>query len=101
MYGYITVCSFMLFPTKPQELFQFRNTQLALRTLRGPQVYDVTNFAKIHPGGPGRIQMAGGSDLQKYFDVARPDISRFGDCAVLDDGMAVLEILEISESCLS
>lgn len=37
----------------------------------GPQVYDVTHFAKIHPGGPGRIQMAAGSDLQKYFDVAR------------------------------
>lgn len=35
------------------------------------EVYDVTNFAKIHPGGPGRIQMAGGSDLQKYFDAAR------------------------------
>ena len=31
----------------------------------------MTNFAKIHPGGPGRIQMAAGSDLQKYFDVAR------------------------------
>lgn len=44
-------------------------------------VYDVTHFARIHPGGPGRIQMAGGSDLQKYFDVyhVHPDVSKFLD----------------------
>ena len=33
-------------------------------------VYDVTNFAKIHPGGPGRIMMMAGTDLQKYMDVS-------------------------------
>lgn len=44
-------------------------------------VYDVTHFPKIHPGGPGRIQMAGGTDLGKYFDVyhLHPDVSGFLD----------------------
>jgi len=42
-------------------------------------VYDVTNFTKIHPGGPGRIMMIGGTDLQKYMDVyhVHPNVHPF------------------------
>uniref|UniRef100_A0A7R9YYB9 Cytochrome b5 heme-binding domain-containing protein n=1 Tax=Pseudictyota dubia TaxID=2749911 RepID=A0A7R9YYB9_9STRA len=44
-------------------------------------VYDVSHFPKIHPGGPGRIEMAAGTDLQPYFDVyhLHPDVSGFLD----------------------
>ena len=52
-----------------QELRAHNNLEDGLWVSYLGHVYDVTHFAKIHPGGPGRIQMAGGSDLQKYFDV--------------------------------
>jgi len=45
------------------------------------RVYDVTHFPRIHPGGPGRIRMIGGTDLGKYLEVyhLHPDVSGFLD----------------------
>jgi len=45
------------------------------------RVYDVTHLPKIHPGGPGRIKMIGGTDLGKYLEVyhLHPDVSGFMD----------------------
>lgn len=64
-----------------EELRSHNNMEDGLWVSYHGHVYDVTNFAKIHPGGPGRIQMAAGSDLQKYFDVyhVHPDVSKFLD----------------------
>jgi len=64
-----------------KELRSHNNLEEGLWISYHGHVYDVTNFAKIHPGGPGRIQMAAGSDLQKYFDVyhVHPDVSKFLD----------------------
>ena len=47
-----------------KELRSHNNLEEGLWISYHGHVYDVTNFAKIHPGGPGRIQMAAGSDLQ-------------------------------------
>ena len=64
-----------------QELRKHNNMEDGLWVSYNGHVYDVTHVAKIHPGGPGRIQMAGGSDLQKYFDVyhVHPDASWIED----------------------
>ncbi|CAE7223572.1 shop [Symbiodinium sp. CCMP2592] len=64
-----------------KELRSHNNLEEGLWISYHGHVYDITNFAKIHPGGPGRIQMAAGSDLQKYFDVyhVHPDVSKFLD----------------------
>lgn len=76
-----------------EELRRHNNMEDGLWVSYHGHVYDVTNFAKIHPGGPGRIQMAGGSDLQKYFDVyhVHPDVSKFLDRTCLVGRLTVAE----------